>query len=1099
MEFRTFEELKKGRQDAYKGMVAGGIEGFLDQHTGFYPDPAHFLYELLQNAEDMNATKVTFRLESQRLIFEHNGTKRNFELRDIDSITNKGKSQKADDVTQIGKFGMGFKAVYDYTNTPEIHSGQYHFRIEHFIVPNDSNMPKPFWIQKDEDRHTQFIFPFNNSKKPAAKAVTEIRAGFEHFNETALLFLSSIKEINYSVPDGGKGKVSISRKVNGTDFLTCVTVRSPEKNVKEKQSYWATFSADCPLKVREEGSTAQALKKFPVSIAYHLNSDKGKYSLDHTLAGKVCIFFPTEIDSGLRFHINAPFASTIARDVILYSGEDGENNDLMIQKLAELTASSVHKLKAKHMLDYAAYMTLPQDKDFESKQGSRYKIFADLVRKEMLTDKLFVTENGDYKSVDEVLMGTVGMKRVLPSGYPEKFFKKSWIPTFQPATRIETFIKQFDIQEYSIDDFVDDLAGAPDFFDSLFAAHKNKDYAKNLCFQLSQAETRRNYSKYSYEKIMRYLNKPSRDETLASVRFILCDDGQYHSPGDHIFFRTSYTPVMFETNPVYVDLGLRDNVTDRTVREFLLSLGVKEMCAAEDFTTGESGDILSAKETENIVISAMILIDNYTNGRVSGEEYADKQRFAAYDRDSEDGTYHAACANECCWSKEAAFFSQDKKYIIAKDLYAKELGAAYMDILKEIFSLLGGKTGPVIEKLDWLTEDNFPLYDRLNLYNARSTRTSITYTLSGFDWHTFTRIAEEGLYEEARMLWEMVVKSNDKDCLQTIFQPNTKAKIQTFDSTLVYYLKRIPWVPATSGEYKRPCDLLEGDLSEDFEDIPSVLRAAISETPYDAVEDLRNKGVTDDKMLAFAAFDPDIQQQILQMAQQMQEKKSKKAKTLTEVAASSDRDQAGAGYDDLLDYADSVSVSKPKDLSQRRAKLEQAFDSADPPAGPAKKIKVEMKSASTSAEERSFMYGQYHSKCQICSSMGFLKADGTQYFEAINIFSTKALDYTYQLNLDLGWNTLSLCPLCAAKLKYSQRKISTIIDDVLSQDPSTQAELAVDITLENKPAKITFTPKHFLALQVAIQKIQELEAQQAEDAAAEDAAAENAAEDEEDT
>lgn len=1093
MEFKTFEELKKGRLDAYNGMVAGGIEGFLDQHTGFYPDPAHFLYELLQNAEDMNATKVTFRLEGSRLIFEHNGTKRNFELRDIDSITNKGKSQKADDVTQIGKFGMGFKAVYDYTNTPEIHSGQYHFRIEHYIVPNDTNLPKPQWIQKDEHQHTQFIFPFNNSRKPPQKAVSEIRDGFEHFNETALLFLSSIKEINYSIPAGAKGKVSISRKVNGTDFLTSVIVRSPDKTVKE--TFWATFSADCPLKVREEGSTAQALKKFPVSIAYHLISDHGKYRMDPALSGKVCIFFPTEIESGLRFHINAPFASTVARDVILYTGEDGENNDIMIRRLAELTASSLHKLRAKDILDYSAYSTLPQARDFEGKTGSRFKIFADLVKDEMLANKLFITENGDYKAVNEVLMGTVGMKRVMPSGYPEKFFRKSWIPTFQPATRIENFLRQFDIQEYTINDFVEDLWKSPSGYDSLFAANRNRDYAKNLCYQLSLADTRPNYSKYvdrqgkfKDDLFRRYINQPPRDEILSKVNFILCDDGQYHSPGDHIFFRTSYTPVMFETNPVYVDLGLRENAQDRATKDFLLLLGVREMCAAEDFTTDDSGEVLSPEETEKITISAMILIDNYTNGKVEGYEYADRQRFAAYDKDADNDAYHAACANECCWSKEAAFFSQDKRYIIAKDLYVKELGAAYMDILQEIFTMLGGRTEPVIERLDDLTEDNFPLYDRLNLYNARSTRTEITYTLAGFDWNSFTRIAEEGLYDEARMLWKMVVKTNDRDCLQTVFQPNTKAKVQTFDSTLVYYLKRIAWVPTVSGEYKRPCDLQEGDLPEDFEDIPSVLREAISETPYDAVEDLRNKGVTDDKMLAFAAYDPDIQQQILQMAQQMQEKKSRKTKTLTEVAASSDRDQSQAGYDDLLDYADSV--SRPKDLTQRRTRLEQAFDSADTPEAPAKKVKVELSRPSTSAEERSFMYGQYHSKCQICGNMGFLKADGTQYFEAINIFSTSALDYTLQLKLDLGWNTLSLCPLCAAKLKYSQRKISTVIEDVLSQDPSMQTELAVDITLENKPAKITFTPKHFLALQVAIQKIQEIEASAAETGAAAAEAAE---------
>lgn len=60
--YQSFEELKNARLKAYNGMREGDVLGFLDQHTGFYPDPAHFIYELLQNAEDMEATEVKFNL-----------------------------------------------------------------------------------------------------------------------------------------------------------------------------------------------------------------------------------------------------------------------------------------------------------------------------------------------------------------------------------------------------------------------------------------------------------------------------------------------------------------------------------------------------------------------------------------------------------------------------------------------------------------------------------------------------------------------------------------------------------------------------------------------------------------------------------------------------------------------------------------------------------------------------------------------------------------------------------------------------------------------------------------------------------------------------
>ena len=41
--------------------------------SGLYNDPSHFIYEILQNAEDAFATEITFELHKDRLIINHNG------------------------------------------------------------------------------------------------------------------------------------------------------------------------------------------------------------------------------------------------------------------------------------------------------------------------------------------------------------------------------------------------------------------------------------------------------------------------------------------------------------------------------------------------------------------------------------------------------------------------------------------------------------------------------------------------------------------------------------------------------------------------------------------------------------------------------------------------------------------------------------------------------------------------------------------------------------------------------------------------------------------------------------------------------------------
>ena len=86
----------------------GAWDGWYKTLSDLYPDNAHFVFELLQNAEDANATKVKFELKNETLTFKHDGD-RDFNADDIDSITTIGDSKK--EVNKIGKFGIGFKSV----------------------------------------------------------------------------------------------------------------------------------------------------------------------------------------------------------------------------------------------------------------------------------------------------------------------------------------------------------------------------------------------------------------------------------------------------------------------------------------------------------------------------------------------------------------------------------------------------------------------------------------------------------------------------------------------------------------------------------------------------------------------------------------------------------------------------------------------------------------------------------------------------------------------------------------------------------------------------------------------------------------------------
>ena len=82
-----------------------------------YSDRTHFIYEILQNAEDAGArakksVKISFHLFKDRLEIRHNG--KLFDEPDVRGICGLVEGTKKDDLTQIGKFGIGFKSVYAY-------------------------------------------------------------------------------------------------------------------------------------------------------------------------------------------------------------------------------------------------------------------------------------------------------------------------------------------------------------------------------------------------------------------------------------------------------------------------------------------------------------------------------------------------------------------------------------------------------------------------------------------------------------------------------------------------------------------------------------------------------------------------------------------------------------------------------------------------------------------------------------------------------------------------------------------------------------------------------------------------------------------------
>ena len=179
-----------------------------------YDNRAHFIFELLQNAEDAirripgtdKSREVTFTLTRSSLSLSHFGEP--FTPQDVQFICGIGESTATHGLTDIGRFGIGFKSVYAFTDRPEIHSGDEHFAIESYvrpcgIVPVDAAVGQ-----------TQFRFPF---RPDDASAYSQIHEGLAKLDLTTLLFLREIEQIKWETLDGEGGTyLRETRRIDAT-------------------------------------------------------------------------------------------------------------------------------------------------------------------------------------------------------------------------------------------------------------------------------------------------------------------------------------------------------------------------------------------------------------------------------------------------------------------------------------------------------------------------------------------------------------------------------------------------------------------------------------------------------------------------------------------------------------------------------------------------------------------------------------------------------------------------------------------------------------------------------------------------------------------
>ena len=391
----NLEELRQKRMKWVEANRENNFEdGIKRLLTDLYPDNAHFIYELLQNAEDAQATEVRFILQEDGVEFEHNGD-RLFTIEDVEAITSIGITTKRDDPTNIGKFGVGFKAVFAYTSTPEVASGEFHFRIRDLVVPETNGLT----TRGPAGKETRFSFPFDSNRKTPQSARAEIEKNLLQLDEGTLLFLSKIKKIEYLLPDSTMGFIE-RRETKGNRIE--IIVKHPEHS-KTVSIVFLRFEK--MVDVQDEDGEP---KNCRIAVAFGLEEGKDQeLKIKPLEQGQVCIYFPADKEtSSLRFHLHAPFASTVARDSV----RDCPANDELRDHLASLVAESMIDIRDQGLLDVAFLATLPNNRDSLT---SFYQPFQDKLVGIFQNQNLTPMKRGDHAAASGIFRGSAQLSELI--------------------------------------------------------------------------------------------------------------------------------------------------------------------------------------------------------------------------------------------------------------------------------------------------------------------------------------------------------------------------------------------------------------------------------------------------------------------------------------------------------------------------------------------------------------------------------------------------------------------------------------------------------------------------------------------------------------
>ena len=523
-----------------------------------YSDKTHFVSELIQNADDSKSQHLELQLDSNALFVWNDG--RQFTEEDVRNICSLGLSDK--DLTQIGTFGIGFKAVYNYTDSPEIYSGIERFLIRELIKPESIDIgditPK-IATQLNKGR-TVFQLPFKNSLRQEDIERLEMR--LRNLDKRSLLFLRHLEAVHWRNADDTQGGsyfclrfphdqiqnasyVKLQTSVNGADQLTETflvfrkEVQPPQYVIDE-----LLHQAEDPKEEQRIQRSAEELQ--PIEVAFKL------YNGGITMINNCVLFayLPTQIKTDLRFIIQARYQTTPARDNI---PDYNPWNKWLVQETAGFLPDVLEQLKADGLLEPSFFNVLPLQDDYVPET---FEPVVKALQKVMQGRPFIPTQNGGYAEAKSVFYPHNELLREL---FEQTFWLHPEIRNTGKFRRGFEVMREAGVKDIRVEGVLNFLKEqTPDWF-----ASKANEWLRSLYIYLNSQQA-------EWQKI----------KNLPLVRL---QNGQHvYTANQPVFFPPNETEMNEKSAPFFKELPILQSslLAESTLNDletFLKNLGVRTL------------------------------------------------------------------------------------------------------------------------------------------------------------------------------------------------------------------------------------------------------------------------------------------------------------------------------------------------------------------------------------------------------------------------------------------------------------------------------------------------------------------------------------------